>query len=67
MIMAPRSKQSQKLKAVTQNVSLPSTTRETGYAKTGAVTERFTNDKKAKDKPGIALRELSLSTSAQKI
>ena len=73
MIMAPRSKQSQKLKAVTQHVAIPSTSRSTHkrnvqeYATGGAATERFMTDRKAKGKPGMPLRELSLSTSAQKI
>lgn len=73
MIMAPRSKQSQKLKAVTQHVAIPSSARTTlkrnapEYATSGAATERFMTDRKVKGKPGMTLRELSLSTSAQKI
>jgi len=75
MIMAPRSKNSQKLKALTQNhhAALPNTARATlkknsdEHVNTGAITERHATDRKTKVRTSTIFRELSLSTSAQKI
>ena len=74
MIMAPRSKHSHKLKALTQSqhAALPHTARATHkrkeeHARNGAMTERCTTGKKNKVAAANPLRELSLSISAQKI
>lgn len=76
IIMAPRSKNSHKLKALTQShlAAHTNTARSSlkkpaddRTANPGAATQRYTTDTKAKTSTTAVFRELSLSTSAQKI